>query len=219
MAEQNNPLAGLGRGKPQPTVREQGNAESLRNDPPAVITGTSQSLIDEVENRRADEKEKSDAAKLQEQLAIQDHANAISLDQKGTQYTSHPISNFRVGRFRFDKGLLRLDSDDASEFEALLKTLPPTESSRVRKLDVEAAERIVRQRMASAPGATKSIDSSIGERPDLSASVGTGRLGDESEAFTNRAQQDMNVPVHGDDPSKELTAADAAEGQEADNAE
>jgi len=92
-------------------------------------------------------------------------------------YTSHPIENFMVGPYKFEKGLLRLEGDEVDAFDKLHASMPPVEQRRVRKLDVAAAEEFVRQRLeAQSPGATQAFDSSIGER--AKPVVGTGKLED-----------------------------------------
>lgn len=182
----------LNLGAKTPTVKEQGNAASLKNNPPAVVNGVSDSLVAQTEIERGEKDEATQA--LETELENQAAAKSIVLDAKGTQYTSHPIENYRIGRFRFTKGLLRLDGKDAEEFDKLLAAQPPQDQARVRKLDVAAAEAIVRERLANQrPGATKSFDSSIGERAEKK--VGTGALGDGVEGFANTAQTDMNRPV------------------------
>jgi hypothetical protein len=95
-------------------------------------------------------------------------------------YTSHPVENFRLGRYRFNKGLLTLTGDEVEAFDKLLESLPPADKRRVRKLDVAAAEEFVRQRLAEMmPAATQAFDSSIGERSK--PVIGTGKLEDSNE--------------------------------------
>jgi hypothetical protein len=92
-------------------------------------------------------------------------------------YTSHPIENFAVGNYKFEKGLLTLAADDAEAFDKLLATLPPQEANRVKKLDVQAAELLVKQLLENQrAAATQVTDSSTGER--ATPVVGTGKLED-----------------------------------------
>lgn len=92
-------------------------------------------------------------------------------------YTSHPIENLSIGQFRFEKGLLTLSGDDVEVFDKLLATLPPQEASRVKKLDVNAAEDLVRKLLENQRAAATQVnDSSIGER--ATPVVGTGKLED-----------------------------------------
>lgn len=82
-------------------------------------------------------------------------------------YSSAPIQAYRVGPFRFEKGVLTFDEgqeDELESFETLLETLPAAERARVQKVDVEAAEAYVRDLRAQSGGATRGIDSSIGDR-------------------------------------------------------
>lgn len=97
-------------------------------------------------------------------------------------YTSHPAENYRVGPYRFTKGLLVLTGEEEIErFDALLQSLPPADKRRVRKLDVAAAEEFVRKRLENAtPAATQAFDSSIGER--AVPQFGTGKLEDSNAA-------------------------------------
>lgn len=115
-------------------------------------------------------------------------------DRGGKLYSSHPISNLTIGRFQFEKTLLRLDSDDAADFDALLKKLPPMERNRVQVIDEQAAAAIVNARQESQ--ATKEFDSSVGpdrvsRLRDIGPTVGVGKL----EAFASTAHTDMNHPI------------------------
>lgn len=110
--------------------------------------------------------------------------------EPAARYSSHPIANYRLGRFHFDRGLLNLDSDDAAEFERLYQQLPITEQRRVTKLDVGAAERFLKERAANrTAGATKQFDSSVGER------AGATPIGTEELGHASRSQMDANQVV------------------------
>lgn len=59
---------------------------------------------------------------------------------QGKIYSSHPVSNYQIGRFQFNNSTLTLgNDDDISEFEGLLKTLPLYERNKVRTLSIDAA--------------------------------------------------------------------------------
>lgn len=115
-------------------------------------------------------------------------AKSAKAAEEAVNFSSHPIVNFQVGRFQFKKSMLTLSAADAVELEELLETMPPMEASRVHKLDVAAAEALVRKRLEVFAGATKQIDSSIGERAPPPA-VGIGKLGD-SDAEPETKQPD-----------------------------
>ena len=139
---------------------------------------------------------------------MSDEANetVVETDNR-VRFTSHPIENFRVGRFRFTRGQLALSPEDAAEFEELLESLPTVERMRVRKIDLAAAERISQEFLASQARTTKQIDSSTGER--AKPVVGTGKLGDDStEAFATQAQMDMNRPVDAEKVDKPLAGTE-----------
>lgn len=72
-------------------------------------------------------------------------------------YTSAPIERLKVGRFQFEKSQLSLSADEAEEFDHLLTKVDARTRSRVKKIDVEAAQRWLK---AIRPQATKAIDSS-----------------------------------------------------------
>lgn len=126
---------------------------------------------------------------------MSDEANETVVESDNrVRFTSHPIENFRVGRFRFTRGQLALSPEDAAEFEELLESLPAVERMRVRKIDLAAAERISQEFLATQARTTKQIDSSTGER--AKPVVGTGKLGDTTpEKFASQPQTDMNKPV------------------------
>lgn len=107
--------------------------------------------------------------------------NETTAKPVGTQYTSHPISNYRLGRFKFVNGILNLtDETDLKEFESLLadKRLPERERARIQKIDVARAEAIVRERLANERKITQTTDSSVGDAHRNSPKVGTGDLAD-----------------------------------------
>lgn len=172
-----------------------GTADSrLVNDPPAIINGASASLVAAAPFEPSTEE--TFESKMGEEFRNQQLANQGVVAVEGaTMFSSHPIANFQVGRFKFDKGLLKLDSQDAADFEKLLKTLPATESSRISKIDVSAAEKIVKERLASQSTATKNFDSTTGERAGQKP-VGTGRLedGPVQLGHASQAQEDSNKP-------------------------
>lgn len=201
----------------RPTLKQQGNGASLLStQEKPIVQGASSTYDKEIDTNERDEE--SPASVLAASVAAQDAANSglVNESNEGNLYSSHPIANYRVGRFRFERGLLRLNDEDNSDFEKILEKLPATERARVKKLDLAKAEQIVKERLAEGARATKQFDSSTGERAadPMGARIGTGALGDESEAFANTAQTDMNRPVHGTDRETPLSATDASESQE-----
>lgn len=94
------------------------------------------------------------------------------------QYSSHPIRNYRVGRFQFDNGLLTLDSDeDNYDFLSIIdsKGFPTRERHLIKLLDMAAAESLSKEYQRKS-GATKAIDSSVGERATEAPKIGIGDL-------------------------------------------
>ena len=96
-------------------------------------------------------------------------------------YSSSPVSNYGVGRFQFEKGLLTFkkgDEDDLKEFEDIIngKNFPAVERNRIVKIDVRAAEKLLAEHRKSSGGATQAIDSTVGERvnkPKAEGDLGT----------------------------------------------
>jgi hypothetical protein len=94
------------------------------------------------------------------------------------RYTCHPIQRYQVGGFQFENGLLELRApEEVESFEKILDQLPLAERHRIKTVDVEAAERFVREMLARNGGATQGIDSATGERA-INNQVGTGTLGE-----------------------------------------
>lgn len=99
-------------------------------------------------------------------------------DDGAVRFSSHPIQKFKVGRFRFDNGLLTLTKlEDIADFRKTLGQLPPAERIRIKELDVSAAEAQVRAAIANSPKASKNIGSDTGDR-DPGKQVGKGVLGE-----------------------------------------
>ena len=93
------------------------------------------------------------------------------------RFSCHPIVKFTLGEFQFENGLLELEGEKAEEFRELLQKMPLAISSRIRELDVSAAEKLVKEMLQREPQVTLGIDSSTGDRAPAKE-VGTGRLED-----------------------------------------
>ena len=92
------------------------------------------------------------------------------------RWSSHPIVRYTVGDFQFENGLLTLATqEEADAFQAVFDTLPIYERTRLNKIDVAAAEALVRERFGQTGGATKGIDSATGDRAP-NKQVGSGDL-------------------------------------------
>jgi hypothetical protein len=117
----------------------------------------------------------------EKRVVLEDEKRAReSVADDATRYSSHPIMNYKVGRFQFEDGLLTLkDDEDVKEFEKLLDNpkFPRSERARIKKLDLSAAEAQSRAVRANQPKASKSIGSESGDR-DPGKQVGKGTLGD-----------------------------------------
>ena len=102
-------------------------------------------------------------------------------DDGVVRYSSHPILRYKIGRWRFENGLLELrERADVEEFEEILKKLPISERTRIKKLDVSAAEAQVRAVRETSPVASKAIGSETGDR-DPGKQVGKGTLEDSNQ--------------------------------------
>lgn len=131
-----------------------------------------------------------------ESLAPAQTVESIAEPEKAKKiYTSAPISQLRIGKFQFDKGVLTLDdSDEIAEFDALLKKLPPRERNSVRTISLELAESMVRP---MEPGMTKSFDSSVGRQRERlatgDATMGTVAL---DAPIRTESRDDMNIALN-----------------------
>jgi hypothetical protein len=103
-------------------------------------------------------------------------------DDGVVRWSSHPILKYKVGRFRFENGLLELrEPQDVEDFQHIHDNLPKPEQIRIKKLDLSAAEAQVRKVLGDSPKASKGIDSDTGGR-DPGKQVGKGELGDSQDA-------------------------------------
>ena len=76
------------------------------------------------------------------------------------QYITPGIANFRVGEYQFKNGTMSLTPEAAAAFDALLEELPPSESCRIQKVNVDAAEKIAAQFKAAGSTMTAGVDTS-----------------------------------------------------------
>ena len=94
-------------------------------------------------------------------------------------FTSHPVQNFRIANYQFEKGVLKFEEgqeESLEKFEKLIAALPIGERNRIQKIDVEAAEKLIEKLRAESGGATQKIDSTVGERankPQATGNLGT----------------------------------------------
>lgn len=121
----------------------------------------------------------SSAGPAAESTRMEDKPSVEALVESQPQvvrWSTHPILKFKVDKFRFENGLLTLTTEESiREFQAVYDGLPIYERSRIKKIDLSAAEAMVRERLATGGGATKGIDSSTGDRAP-NKQVGTGDL-------------------------------------------
>ena len=148
----------------------------------STITGSSESDNGTVE-----------ASDLEKELAAQSAANSGAGvgDDGETVYSSHPIANYRIGRWQFENATLRLKGDDVSEFEKFREKLPPVERNVVKKLDTDRVNSIVEARRQ----ATQQFDSSLGRDALAKLHARSPTVGVQDIAHEARPQQDHNVPV------------------------
>ncbi len=101
-------------------------------------------------------------------------------------FSSVNMTNYSVGDFKFQDGILTFKSDEQEELDDFLaiidsKNFPPQERARIVKIDVAAAERFLEEARRGQGGATQAIDSTVGERVSKPKSEGdlgtTGRRG------------------------------------------
>lgn len=70
-------------------------------------------------------------------------AKAAAAESQEVLYSCHPVQNFTIGGFTFERGLLRLTKPaDIEAFEALHENLPDGERHRIKRIAVEKAAEI-----------------------------------------------------------------------------
>lgn len=97
------------------------------------------------------------------EVMIQAHVDtALGEDAEGEAiYTSHPIGRLKIGRFRFENGILTLSkSEDVEEFENLLAASNARTQSQVKKIDVSAGNRIADDFLAQRSKRVQGVDTS-----------------------------------------------------------
>ncbi len=76
-------------------------------------------------------------------------------------YSCHPLDRFTVGKWKFERGQLRLAPDEAQELDEWLKgkKVDPHTKRTIKKIDVSAAEAFLTKHLAQATkGAVQSTD-------------------------------------------------------------
>lgn len=86
---------------------------------------------------------------IQQELAAQDAsvfvADSEESKPQGKIYTSHPIPNYRLGKFKFTNGSLVLETqEEIDSFEKTLEGLPLIEKLKVREINVARAVEIAK---------------------------------------------------------------------------
>lgn len=103
-----------------------------------------------------------------ENVAVTVNPSAVGEDVLAT-FSSSPINNYAVGNHQFENGILTFKKGDEAEledFEKIIgsKNFPIVERSKIVKIDVKAAERLIEEARKSQGGATQAVDSTVGER-------------------------------------------------------
>lgn len=184
---------GLGSVGPKVEVAENQN---LPETPTNHIPTASDVGIDPNDDSDLTDRQKAAAAVTQD-TAVQ---RAVSAGVSGPAdnivkvYSSHPIQNFAIGRFRFEKSVLTLTKqEDADEFEKLLADIPAPDRLMVKELDLQAAETLVKNREQSA---TKQFDSSVGRQALEQLKAAAPTVGSVPLEFA-ATQGDNNRPILG----------------------
>lgn len=71
--------------------------------------------------------------------------HADDVEEANVLYSSNRIPNYRLGRYQFTKGVLKLTPSEAAKFDALLAKSGPRAKATVTKIDVDAANRVSAQ--------------------------------------------------------------------------
>lgn len=105
-------------------------------------------------------------------------------------FSCAPVQNYGIGPYQFEKTLLRFEAgqeEELEKFKALVESLPAAERARIVYIDVEAAESQLAAIRAASGGATRAIDSTVGER--VSKPKAEGNLGNPAAEATDQTNQ------------------------------
>ncbi len=91
------------------------------------------------ESNAAEAKAEADATVTQ---LVEEVVEEVADDK--VRYSSHPILNFRFGRYQFTNGLLELSKSDAELFDVQMAGASIRDQQLVKKLDVAAAEALAK---------------------------------------------------------------------------
>ena len=80
-------------------------------------------------------------------------------DEK-VQYITPGIARFKIGEYEFQNGTLSLTPAEAEAFDALLEELPPSESCRIQKVNLDGAAAIAAAFKATQSKMTAGVDTS-----------------------------------------------------------
>lgn len=83
-------------------------------------------------------------------------SNNLSSDSKlddlmesGVTYSSHPIVNYRLGDYQFERSQLTLSPEKAAEFDEFLKGMPAITQNQITKIDADRAEQLIQAHKVS----------------------------------------------------------------------
>lgn len=119
---------------------------------------TQESEIDAIEKGAAAQSAQSAGRQAGIDSLVAADLAELDPDDDSVRYTSHPISNFRFGKYQFEKGILTLKPDEAAAFEELLSKASDRTKGRVRKIDPGKAAAIGRSFLESRR--TRGVDTS-----------------------------------------------------------
>lgn len=101
-------------------------------------------------------------------------------------YSSHPIARFKMGRFQFERGVLKLNAEDSAEFDEQLAAQPAMIRNRIKKSTQADADRIARSFLQSRK--TQGIDTTAN-----SVGSGTGEAGSHANPMHPGASKDKET--------------------------
>ncbi len=148
MAEESTtqPISALfGRTKPDAEAVQEGTATRAFGEQGGGDENNQLQTADQVEAITAKAAAQTELSQLKSDSIDQVTALEVALDPPAPEYTtfsSSPISRLRVGRFQFDKGMLRLTGDDLTDFEKLMESMPTLTQVQVKKINLGAANAV-----------------------------------------------------------------------------
>lgn len=104
--------------------------------------------------------EEAKPAETESEPVAEGEAPEGEAEAEKVQYITPGIARFKIGEYEFQNGTLSLTPAEAEAFDALLEELPPSESCRIQKVNLDGAAAIAAAFKATQSKMTAGVDTS-----------------------------------------------------------